>query len=564
MNSTLRLIFWLLPLTVLTVVLLWNDRVPLGFPGEWTWGRHSYRVADLAWSTIMGGAGLLAYVLFVMWGDRCPAKTMAACSLKRTRNSGWLLGLVVAGFAWLWMAQSLANPQVGLAKGPWIIYSHSASGYYLQARYEVSSTSDFLANYESLVSGEVTGERDVLHLGTHPPGLTVVLRGLISLFQKFPALTDAVNATQPTSVSKQIEYIRRESLQKGRPFDAADSATLWGAFLLVQLSSALTVVPLYHWLRQTESRITSWRACALWPLVPAVAIFLPKSDTMFPMLAMTAGTLWRKSWRENRPFLGFLAGAVLWVSMCFSLAFLVVGVWLIIQTLLDGKPGSANQSSRPEIVSRSAAIQLGVGAFGFLLPIGLTWWGTGMNLVSVWHENYLNHALFYTHYQRSYVPWLLLNPFEISLAVGLPVMLAVVVSLRKTYWGVDERTGVRRLAVSSQADIGGAWGRSTAIPATFFVLGLLWITGKNSGEAARLWILFFPWIVACTAPCFRAANATLVGTTGSISGLSASPMCEALADRPSHWRWGTFLLAQGVISLATVLKVDGFHLSPPN
>jgi len=27
------------------------------------------------------------------------------------------------------------------------------------------------------------------------------------------------------------------------------------------------------------------------------------------------------------------------------------------------------------------------------------------------------------------------------------------------------------------------------------VWGLLWLTGKNSGEAARIWILFLPWLI---------------------------------------------------------------------
>ena len=72
------------------------------------------------------------------------------------------------------------------------------------------------------------------------------------------------------------------------------------------------------------------------------------------------------------------------------------------------------------------------------------------------------------------------------------------------------------------------------------VWGLLWLTGKNSGEAARLWILFLPWLVWLA--------------TIRLDEIALS--CTDLRRRERHllaW-FGT----QFVVSLLTVIRVSGF------
>lgn len=96
----MRLAFWITFAVAILAALfvLVASGLPLGVPGEWEWGRTA--VPEPLWMTIvpLAGAGLL-YLGFVALGsgrvERCRALGL----------SGWLGGLVVAGFAWLWMAQ---------------------------------------------------------------------------------------------------------------------------------------------------------------------------------------------------------------------------------------------------------------------------------------------------------------------------------------------------------------------------------------------------------------------------------------------------------------------------
>jgi len=143
-----------------------------------------------------------------------------------------------------------------------------------------------------------------------------------------------------------------------------------------------------------------------------------------------------------------------------------------------------------------------------------------VNLLVVWWLNYQNHAGFYAQYQRTYWKWLLVNPVELCLAAGVPVALLATMS-------VIRLTKERRSTFMAVA-----WSM-------LFVGGLLWLTGKNSGEAARLWIVFLPWLVWLAGPL----------------------LAEAETNSPERWlrpAW-CVLAIQLVVGLLTVARVSGFH-----
>ena len=130
---------------------------------------------------------------------------------------------------------------------------------------------------------------------------------------------------------------------------------------------------------------------------------------------------------------------------------------------------------------------------GFVVPTLLMGWFARVNLLSVWWLNYQNHAGFYEHYPRTYWKWLLVNPVELSFAAGGPVALMAVASV----------------AVASVVSLGKE-RRSSLAPVAWlmlFVWGTLWLTGKNSGEAARLWIVFLPWLVWLAGPLLAEVEA---------------------------------------------------------
>jgi methylthioxylose transferase len=491
----------------MTLVALLLDRIPLGVPGEWTWARHA-----LNWQTFLGGIVVATagagYLAFVWLGLR----RVDRCSL--VERWCWLAGLVGAAFAWMGMAVS-STGDLGHGRVPWVLYYPRTSGYFFQARYEADSAGSFLAGYEELLS-----EQDYLHIGTHPPGLTLGYLGLLRFCESLPWLTDALLATQPDDVAESIALIRRPSDPTGALLRPADAACLWLAGLLTQLAAALACLGIYGLTARHFGRGASWTTASLWPLVPAVIVFFPKSDVLYPLVAVIAAWLWMTACDRSSILRAVLAGVVLWSGMMLSLAFLSIAALIGVMTLWEAWTRRSHPAETSSWLSfRNAAAAVA----GFLVPCLTLAAACDINLWNVWGWNFSNHALFYEHNSRTRWAWLLVNPAEFAMAVGLPLSLIAVLAALRQFRGAPDRSASAAVALA-------------------VVWGLLWVSGKNMGEAARLWILLMPWVLMSASCLFEEPRepTSLSGPRLSLPALFGSQL---------------------VVVIVTVLTVDGFHFS---
>ena len=333
-----------------------------------------------------------------------------------------MTALAVAGFVWLGVVQSAVPGIAGLTKTHFVLYFPRSSGYFYQARYEVQDTREFLAGYEDLLA-----QRDYLHIGTHPPGLTLLFRGLLGLLVAAPGLTDAILATEPDLTREAAATIRANELTSGRTFTRTDEACLWLAAMLAQAAAAAAVIPLFVLLAGRIDRRTAWFAAAVWPLVPGIAIFLPKSDAVFPLISVLGPCLWLVGWRQRSLVCCGLAGLTLLCGMLLSLAIAPIAVLTALATVFETGWHAPEQSegrgqiaerlpSSPAARSLSQRIDLhwwllsmSAAAVGFFVPCVLLWWMCDLNLPRVWSWNVANHALFYEHNPRTWWKWLLVE-----------------------------------------------------------------------------------------------------------------------------------------------------------
>ena len=198
------------------------------------------------------------------------------------------------------------------------------------------------------------------------------------------------------------------------------------------------------------------------------------------------------------------AGIILAVGMFFTLAYLAVG--LVVAIVLGTAPGletpptppfargGVRESPRPRgypplskgaggrprgsRVSATRALAalarrhrsgllLATGA-GFLGPTLTFWLATGADPFVIWWWNQKNHARFYVEYHRTYALWLLVNPVELALALGIPAAVWAAV-------GFASVRSVPRVC----------W-------ATLAVLIFLTVSGRSLSEVARLWLPLMP------------------------------------------------------------------------
>ncbi len=484
-------------LAVLQVAVVWLPGVPLGVPGEWTWGRILYGGPEAATLFLRLFAVLPAFALYAAVSFAGDARFAAAGRKARTI---WLVSLTAAGFAFLWVVQdSPTYAYDRLGRGPLVLFFPATSGYFTEAR-NASDFAGYLSNYEALMS-----RGDVLHLGTHPPGLIALHSGLLELYERSPTLVDATLALRPESVRMTEDLLQSLALAEGKPLSRADLAELWGATLLMQLAGVAALIPIYLCAARTAGISAGWRAACLWPIVPALAIFLPKSDAMFPLIGMGFLACWYRPNGSAGIGSSILAAVVMWFGLMLSLALLPVallGGLLSLQTLM-----TTDRAERRSLVWRLARDALiAAGVFVGLTVLCLMLFD--IDLVAVWRWNLRNHAAFYDQFERTYWKWLLVNPIELALAAGLPVAFCAIVGL------------FRRPR-----------GAAVALPIGI-VFVLLWLSGKNSGEAARLWLFLMPWIIWIGASNWG-------------------------VDQQRR-RWQTIFVLQAVVCFLTSVRIGGF------
>jgi len=516
--------YWygLLGLSAAVLLYLWATPWPLGVPGEWEWDRVRGPVVQWIPGWFLMG-GVAAAYLAVVWSGL----HWGMDGLKRN-VALWLAGLSLAGFAWLGAVQEFAAPPNCLGKAAWVLYFPGSSGYFTIARSETDDVTEFLRSYENRME-----QGDVLHVGTHPPGLFLLYHVALDVCERFPSVRAWVHRLEPGSYRESCQVIR-ETARPGRVvLTSSDRAVLWLVALLTQAAAVATVFPLYGVMRLSVGRPAAWMAVAFWPLVPALAVFLPKSDALYPLLAMALLWSWVEGLRRRSVWLGMTAGFLAWLGLFFSLALLPALILAGLIVVCEGWSARMREESFWPNVAWLCAVAL----LGFAVPTILFWLTAELNLLRVWWLNYHNHAAFYAQYTRTYWKWLLVNPLELLWGAGAPLVVLAGVGLGRAI-AADRRGGTRGSAC--EAVLAAA------------VWGLLWLSGKNMGEAARLWIVVMPWLAWLAAFAFDTPRAA------PNSALEQDAREPTRHSRARTWIFA--LVVQMVVCVGTVSRIDGFGL----
>lgn len=509
-------------------VLWWSD-LPLGVPGEWTWARVRFAAEDIF--GLLPAIVIAGLFLGFVW--------LGAERIERTGPLGkrlWGCGLALVGSLWLLAAVGSVPGIAGTSRVPFVLYYPRTEGYFFQARYQVDDLSRFLSTYRESISDSDDPE-NYLHIGTHPPGLTAGYATLLSLVERHPGLISISEATQPAAVRKGFQVLQQNARLSGQDVRTTEIAVLWLATLITLFAAGGTSWPLFHLLEKSTSPRGAWCAAACWPLVPAVAIFLPKSDALFPILLVLIQWQWLESLERQSLLRGMVAGSFFSGGMLLSLAFAPLGVILALQWSLAWATDAILPSPQPAGRCRLPWRPLVGAAIPLLILIFVCAIFFQMNLLSIWMQNARNHAAFYSHHSRTYLMWLWVNPLELGMAVGLPLALCALASLpalltdrQENSWDGEldpHGTGQRRLPSILTL-------KHLPLLAAFAVWGLLWVSGKNMGEAARLWLFLMPYVVWGAAVSF-----------------------DRLVRIP-HWLPWLWTL-QLLVCLLTVCRIDGFH-----
>ncbi len=362
------------------------------------------------WRTALRMAPAFALVGWVIWRPKASWGSLAALVLA----NGLLQGTAMT-------AQSGSLHRVAE-----IVVSPMATNYYTEAL-KIESLGSWLAEFHRMRLG--------VHSGTHPPGPILYYYGLIHLV-------------------------------------GPDAAPLTGGLLLGALGS-LGVVVLYWfagpWVSDERERMT---ACTMYALIPALVLFLPQFDQVYPIVAMVLLRTWMDGVR-GRVVPACVCGAMLFVSTMFAYGLLTLGAFMALYSSYSlGRAGGGREAWIR--LSRSAIACLGV--FG-LLHIALAL-ASGYDAVGSFENARAHQARIDEFYIIPYPAMLVFAPYDFFLGGGVAALPLLLIHARK---------------------LAGSWregGEKDALVwigiATILIIDL---AALLPSETARLWLFLQPLAV---------------------------------------------------------------------
>ncbi len=525
---------------LLTMFVLISDFLPLGVPNEWVWLRQPLP-EDLASFLDRGLPAFLSATLLIFFALTVDRRI----SRFRLRGVSCCL-FVLTALTVFWQSsvlQTAASPHREL-RPLWVLYDKYATGYYLQALTEPRETWLVLQEYEREMS-----EGDVLHKGTHPPGLFLFNRAALWFTSTYPGPGGLLlNCVSVETVSA----FRR--LEAEATLAAPLKPDQFAALILTSLVSVLfcSTLPavVYGLISQFTSNQDAWRVGVLAAAIPAISVFQPRSDVLYAQSGTVFLLLLMMSLKSRsmlrRLILGVLAGVWSFACLLVSLAHLPVimasGLLIVLRIFMTWKRQKSARAT--DMKSATGDVEVNILTnhilpcvtviFTFLLSLCLFNLWTGCFMLTVWRWNLLNHAAFYSQFPRTWWKWLPVNVIEMLFSAGLPVSIAAIYGMIRKYNATRNMVlaeSSRRIprGRSEQSFSGTHRSDESALSLLGIVLASIWIlllfSGKNMGEAARLWCFITPWWLILLA----GTGILSVKSAGSRSGWVVLLVCQFLA-----------------------------------
>jgi hypothetical protein len=417
-------------------------RGPAPYPPEWRWDLRPGGTSGRFVPAMVTGASLVA-LLALLGRGRIGARAAIAASvpLGLTFQLG-LLALEPGGALRTLVQRAM---------------SRTVTSYYTVATSPLAQDAHlFLARHHELL---VEMRHGAKHASTHPPGPVLFYRGLLGIFESHPRLAqwtiDAAGLGDP----------------ERRP--AARATALIGP-LLILLACALTAWPLAALahaagLDQTQAAT----AAVLWALLPGPALMSPQFDQALALAVTLAAAALAAAARQERG-----AARTGWSIACGVAAtaavFVSYGAVVFVAVAAAAALAAVATRERPRAAITPLAIAALTAAVltGVTVLLGHRPWRSALTALAMHRETFTA--------PRGYALWLLFNPLDLAVFVGVPV--AVLFAARAGSAARHLRGhATSSLDRFSLAVCGG--------------LLLLLLSGTVRGEVGRIWIPLMPLLL---------------------------------------------------------------------
>jgi hypothetical protein len=465
---------------------VWFDWLPWlrgwhNYPEGWTWRIFPTPPLESFVPVILAVAGIWATALLAERVYHAPRRTHSRPG-RATICALYSLLLIVLGYALQLglLGLKAASPNQLLVERE---TNRVFSGYFNLAA-SAPSIDTVLSGYPAVFATKICP-----HCHDHPPGPALYYWLNIHAADLLPAdlRHDLAAATRDLlGVAPSMAQLN----------SALTDAQILGAFAggtLLLLLSAAVVIPLFGLARRVGPPGLEFRLAALGLALPGLMLMAPEFDQIFATLAAAALYAGLRGLLAPNPVAAACwaaaAGLTIALGLFFSwgLAALAVALALLALACL-ALSRRALVTTQPDL-ARLAPAQLfawgGALAAGTILPLAALALATNLDLLYILQYNLHNAAL--AEANRPYAVWLLFGPLDFAQFLGLPLLLAVLLTL-------VPRSGHGRSEPSGATEAGPRWYARINPYAVVFLLVVagLDLAGKSKAEQGRLLIFLMP------------------------------------------------------------------------
>ena len=327
---------------------------------------------------------------------------------------------------------------------------------YFTASLAVKNQPDYLRKYNSFVLNLP------MHAKGHPPGAILLTH----------YFTQVVSPLAKLSLVTKLQPRQTDVLSIWKTLSAAEKTSAILLNLFIAFLSSLSLIPLYYLTRFLYDKKTAVTAVFLFIFTPALTLFLPLYDVMYPLFSLLCVFTAIAALKHKNLFLAFLGGILLYVSSFFSLSILPVGVIIMYIYFLD------------ILKSKKISNYLKLAAF-YLTGLLISY--TCFKVVWGYDQITVSHTLVSGLAHRSYWWWLIYNPYDFFIFSGVAASLLFIFN----FFIIKKR-------------------QVTSFPLFIgFILMILIldVSGVYRAETGRVWLPFMPFLIveAAALVCKRSA-----------------------------------------------------------
>jgi hypothetical protein len=229
----------------------------------------------------------------------------------------------------------------------------------------------------------------------------------------------------------------------------------------------------------TDDRRAKLTVCAFYALVPALTVFFPEFDQVYPIFSMLLIFFWRRALQSEPkiPWEALCLGFTVFGAVFFAYNLLAIGAFLAYYAVYWMWRQTWSSASIVKLL-RISGIAVGICAGGYTL----LWLGAGYNSIGAFHHALAYQKVYATMLHRDYLSFIFCDPYDFLLGAGMIALPLVLFSLYR---------------MAKDFDL----GRNDIALTLIGLITILTIdlTGVLRGEAARVWLFLQPLLIVPAA-----------------------------------------------------------------